>query len=128
MVAHLLSLKWRLLLNGFRRSPWQIVGMAVGALYAAGVALSCAAGLVALRWADPQTAQTAVVLGGAVVMTGWMLVPLVASAADLTLDEHLQDRLVDAFAQSGPADGPRAALDGPWVHEIYHPTPAVPAP
>lgn len=86
MVAHLLSLKWRLLLNGFRRSPWQIVGMAVGALYAAGVALSCAAGLVALRWADPQTAQTAVVLGGAVVMTGWMLVPLVASAADLTLD------------------------------------------
>ena len=86
MVAHLLSLKWRLLLNGFRRSPLQIVGMAVGALYAAGIALACASGLVALRWADPQTAQTAVVLGGALVITGWAVVPLVASAADLTLD------------------------------------------
>jgi len=86
MVAHLLSLKWRLLLNGFRRSPWQIVGIAVGALYAAGVVLACAAALVALRWADPQTAQTAVVLGGALVMVGWAVVPLVASAADLTLD------------------------------------------
>ena len=86
MVAHLLSLKWRLLLNGFRRSPLQIVGMAVGALYAAGIVLACASGLVALRWADPQTAQTAVVLGGALVITGWAVVPLVASAADLTLD------------------------------------------
>ncbi|WP_342767744.1 transporter [Arthrobacter silvisoli] len=60
--------------------------MAVGALYAAGVVLGCVVGLVALRWADPQTAQTVVVLGGALVMTGWAVVPLVASAADLTLD------------------------------------------
>jgi ABC-2 type transport system permease protein len=86
MVAHLLSLKWRLLLNGFRRSPLQIIGMAVGALYAAGVVVSCVAGLVALRWADPQTAQTFVVLGGALLLGGWVVVPLVASAADLTLD------------------------------------------
>jgi ABC-2 type transport system permease protein len=34
MVAHLLSLKWRLLLNGFRRSPGQLVGIAIGGLYA----------------------------------------------------------------------------------------------
>ncbi len=86
MVAHLLSLKWRLLLNGFRRSPWQIVGIVIGALYSAGIVLACATGLVVLRWADPQTAQTVVVLGGALVMTGWALVPLVTSAADLTLD------------------------------------------
>ncbi|OFI39737.1 transporter [Arthrobacter sp. SW1] len=86
MVAHLLSLKWRLLLNGFRRSPWQIVGMALGAIYAAGMTLAGVAGLVALRWADPQIAQTAVVLGGVLLVAGWVLVPLVTSSADLTLD------------------------------------------
>ncbi|NYD76580.1 transporter [Arthrobacter cupressi] len=86
MVAHLLSLKWRLLLNGFRRSPWQIVGIVAGALYAAGLVLSAVVGLVALRWADPQTAQTVVVLGGALAVTGWAVIPLVTSAADLTLD------------------------------------------
>lgn len=86
MVAHLLSLKWRLLLNGLRRSPWQIVGIAIGGLYAAGIVIACVAGLVALRWAEPQLAQTAVVLGGALVILGWALLPLVISSADLTLD------------------------------------------
>ncbi|GAA4030398.1 hypothetical protein GCM10023063_10930 [Arthrobacter methylotrophus] len=86
MVAHLLSLKWRLLLNGFRRSPGQIVGMAIGGLYALGVVASLAGALVALRWADTETAQTAVVLGGAAALLGWAVVPLMASAADMTLD------------------------------------------
>ncbi|MHC6221455.1 transporter [Arthrobacter sp. MMS24-S77] len=86
MVAHLLSLKWRLLLNGFRRSPGQIVGIAIGGLYALGVVATLIAALVALRWADTETAHTAVVLGGAAATLGWAVVPLVASAADMTLD------------------------------------------
>ena len=86
MVAHLLSLKWRLLLNGVRRSPAQLVGMAIGALYAFGAAAGLAVALVVLRWADVQTAHSAVVLGGAAAMLGWVLVPLLASAADMTLD------------------------------------------
>lgn len=86
MVAHLLSLKWRLLLNGFRRSPGQIVGIAIGGLYALGVVATLMVVLVALRWADIETAHTAVVLGGAAATLGWAVVPLVASAADMTLD------------------------------------------
>lgn len=86
MVAHLLSLKWRLLLNGFRRSPGQIVGMSIGGLYALGVVATLVVVLVALRWADTGTAHTAVVLGGAAATLGWAVVPLVASAADMTLD------------------------------------------
>ncbi|MCR1161209.1 MULTISPECIES: transporter [Micrococcaceae] len=86
MVAHLLNLKWRLLLNGFKRSPWQLVGMALGLLYALGVLSLLVGGLVALRWADAGIAHTVVVLGGAVTVLGWAIIPLVASAADMTLD------------------------------------------
>jgi len=86
MVAHLLSLKWRLLLNGFRRSPGQLVGIAIGGLYASGVVAALVGTLIALRWADPETAHTAVVLGGAAAILAWAVVPLMASAADMTLD------------------------------------------
>ncbi|MFE4198156.1 transporter [Paenarthrobacter sp. NPDC056912] len=86
MVAHLLSLKWRLLLNGFKRSPWQLVGMALGLLYALGLLSLLIGGLVALRWADAGIAQTVVVLSGAATVLGWAIIPLVASAADMTLD------------------------------------------
>ena len=86
MVAHLLSLKWRLLLNGFRRSPGQVVGMVLGGLYALGVTAVFIVVLVALRWADPGVAGSVVVLGGAAAMLGWTIIPLLASAADMTLD------------------------------------------
>lgn len=86
MVAHLLSLKWRLLLNGFKRSPWQLVGMALGLLYALGMLVLLVGGLIALRWADPEIAHTVVVLGGVATVLGWAIIPLVASAADMTLD------------------------------------------
>ena len=33
MVAHLITLKLLLVRNGLRRSPWQLVGIVLGALY-----------------------------------------------------------------------------------------------
>lgn len=86
MVAHLLSLKWRLLLNGFRRSPGQLVGIIIGGLYALGIVATMVFALVVLRLAPVEVAAAAVVLGGTAAMLGWSLVPLVASAADMTLD------------------------------------------
>ncbi|NWL25865.1 transporter [Paenarthrobacter ureafaciens] len=86
MVAHLLRLKWRLLLNGFRRSPLQLIGMGLGLLYALGMLSLLIGGLIALRWADAGIAHTVVVLGGAAAILGWGIIPLVASAADMTLD------------------------------------------
>ena len=43
------------------------------------------------RWSscaqeDPALAQTVVVLGGAAALLGWAIIPVVASAADMTLD------------------------------------------
>lgn len=86
MVAHLLRLKLALLRNGLRRSPWQLAGMVLAALYALGVVATLAMALVALRSAPHEVAYTAVVLGGAAAIGGWGIVPVVASATDLTLD------------------------------------------
>jgi ABC-2 type transport system permease protein len=86
MVAHLLRLKLTLLRNGLRRSPWQLVGMAFGGLYALGLVAALVVALVLLRQVDAGLAHTAVVLGGSAAILGWGLIPVVASAADLTLD------------------------------------------
>ncbi len=86
MVAHLLRLKLTLLRNSVRRSPWQLVGLGIGALYALGLVGLAVSGLVFLRGADAGLAQTVVVLGGAAALLGWAIVPVAASAADMTLD------------------------------------------
>ncbi|MFP5366867.1 MAG: transporter, partial [Actinomycetes bacterium] len=57
-----------------------------GALYALGVVGLCVAVLLFLRQEDPLLAQTVVVLGGAATLLGWGFVPVVAAAADMTLD------------------------------------------
>ncbi|PTT66057.1 transporter [Arthrobacter sp. HMWF013] len=86
MVAHLLRLKLTLLRNGLRRSPWQLVGMAFGGLYALGLVGALVVALVLLRRADPELAHLAVVLGGSAALLGWGIVPIAASAVDMTLD------------------------------------------
>ena len=86
MVAHLLRLKLTLLRNGIRRSPWQLAGLAIAGLYALGMVATLVLLLVLLRSAGSETAHTAVVLGGSLAMLGWGVVPVVASATDLTLD------------------------------------------
>jgi ABC-2 type transport system permease protein len=86
MVAHLLRLKLTLLRNGFRRSPLQLVGLAIGGLYAFGLAATGAFGLILLRTADAELAHAVVVLCGAAAILGWGAIPVVASAVDLTLD------------------------------------------
>jgi ABC-2 type transport system permease protein len=86
MVAHLLRLKLTLLRNSLRRSPWQLVGLAIGGLYAVGIAGFFGTALILLRAADVEVAQTVVVLGGSAVFLGWGIIPVVASSVDMTLD------------------------------------------
>lgn len=86
MVAHLLRLKLALLRNGLRRSPWQLVGLAIGGLYALGIVGVLVIALLLLRQQDAGLAQTVVVLSGSAAVLGWGIVPVVASAADMTLD------------------------------------------
>ncbi|HSO92675.1 MAG TPA: transporter [Arthrobacter sp.] len=86
MVAHLLRLKLTLLRNSVRRSPWQLVGLGIGTLYALGLVALGITGLLFLRGAEAGVAQTVVVLGGAAALLGWAVIPVAAAAADLTLD------------------------------------------
>ncbi|WPU08001.1 transporter [Pseudarthrobacter oxydans] len=86
MVAHLLRLKLTLLRNGLRRSPLQLVGMAFAGLYALGLVGMLVVVLVLLRNAPHDLAYAAVVLGGSAAIVGWGIVPVVASATDMTLD------------------------------------------
>ena len=85
MVAQFLGLKVRLLSNLLRRSPWQVVGMAIALLYGLGAAAVVMLGLVSLRFVDVDLARSIVVVGGSLVVLGFLLVPLVFGADD-TLD------------------------------------------
>ena len=86
MVAHLLKLKLTLLRNSLRRSPWQIVGLVLGALYGLGMLGLLLAGLFFLSLNDPELARTATVLAGTAAVLGWALIPVLATGVDLTLD------------------------------------------
>jgi ABC-2 type transport system permease protein len=87
VVAHLLRLKLDLLRNSLRRGVAAIIGMVVGLLYGGGAVAIAFAALVALRLQpDATLARTAVVLGGAGLMAGWAVLPVVLFGVDPTLD------------------------------------------
>ncbi len=82
MVAHLLRLRLSLFANNFKRSPWQVVGLSIGLLYGVIMAALLLGGLVALRFAPLDLARPVVVLGGALVLIGALVVPLLMGHDD----------------------------------------------
>lgn len=86
MVAHVVRLKLTILGNSLRRSPWQVVGLVIGALYGVGIAWGVVGAAVAVSTQDVEIrAQFATILGTALVLA-WWFVPLVAFGVDATLD------------------------------------------
>ncbi|ROS76912.1 hypothetical protein [Cellulomonas sp. PhB143] len=86
MVADVLRLRLTLLVNGFRRSAWQTVGFLVAAVYVLVLVGLAVAGTAALGVGEPATARDAVVVGGALLVVGWWLLPLLFFGQDQTLD------------------------------------------
>ena len=86
MVATLVRLRFLILGNQLRKSPWQLVAVIIGGLYGLGVLAVCVAGLVGLAWAPLELARTAVVLGGALLIVGWTIIPTLTSGVDQTVD------------------------------------------
>jgi ABC-2 type transport system permease protein len=83
VVAQFLGLKLQLLANLFRRSPWQIVGVALGLLYGLLVAAALVAMLVAFRGVDDiRVIRDGIIVGGSIVVLGFFLVPLVFGVDD----------------------------------------------
>ncbi len=87
MVATLLALRLRVLVNSLKRSTWQLVGAIIGAVYAVGVLVFLVAGLVALGVAgDTTLIGTILVLAGSALLLGWVLLPLLLTGIDQTLE------------------------------------------
>lgn len=86
MVANLLRLRLLILANSLRRSTWQLVAVIFGALYGLGILLGMTVGLFALSALPISIARTVVVLAGSALVLGWVLIPLLASGIDQTLE------------------------------------------
>lgn len=86
MVAQFLGLKLRLMGNAFRRSPWQVFGLVIGLLYGAMITFVVVVLLVGARFVgDVDLVRNVVVVGGGIVMLGFIVLPLVFGVDD-TLD------------------------------------------
>lgn len=86
MVAHLLRLKLQLLRNSVKRTPWQLVGLILAGLYGLGVLVMVLVGLAFLGATDPDLIGTVLVLAGAALFLGWLIIPVIAAGMDMTLD------------------------------------------
>lgn len=87
MVAHLLRLKLALLRNSLKRSPWQLVGLIFAALYGLGVLGMLLVGLgFAGSVGDAEFVGMVIVLAGSALLVGWLIIPVLASGLDMTLD------------------------------------------
>lgn len=87
MVATVLKLRYRVLANTLVRNPWQLVGVIFGALWAIGALSLLVAGLVALAiWQGAEQARQVAVLGGSVLVLGWVIGPVLVAGADTTVD------------------------------------------
>ncbi|GAA4185963.1 hypothetical protein GCM10022288_08840 [Gryllotalpicola kribbensis] len=85
-VPRFLRLKLALLGGAFRRSPWQVVGLVIASLYGIGMMALLVGGLVAARFVpDVTSVRSIVIVVGAAVTTGFLLLPLVFGVDD-TLD------------------------------------------
>ncbi|HEX3678702.1 MAG TPA: hypothetical protein VHU90_03185 [Galbitalea sp.] len=83
MVEQLLRLKLRLLGNAFRRSPWRIVALVLGLLSGLGMAVFVGIVLVGLRFASVSTAAQGAEVLGAILLFGFVIVPLIFGVDDV---------------------------------------------
>ena len=85
MIAQFLRLKLQLTANAFRRSTWQVVGIAIGLLYGGAVTLLAVVALIGLRFVPVAVTGPVVVIGGSLTVLGFLVVPLLLGVDD-TLD------------------------------------------
>jgi ABC-2 type transport system permease protein len=97
MVAELLRLRLRLLGNAGRRSTSQLIGLVIAVVYTAVMVVAILVGLSALAGAEADVARNVVVIGGSLVVAGYLLAPMVFSLRD-PLDPR-------AFSLYGVRDG-----------------------
>lgn len=86
MVALLIRLKWTLLKAGFRRNGWALAGFVLGTLLGLALAVGACVALASMRGLAPDLAAELVTVVLAALSFGVVLVPLVSTGVDDTLD------------------------------------------
>jgi len=86
VVATLVRLRFALLINQLKKSPWQIVAAALGAFYGLGMLALIVVGLISLSFLELEFARTVITLAGSATVLGWVLVPLLTAGIDQTVD------------------------------------------
>lgn len=86
MVATVLRIRLRILGNMLARSVWQLVGFIAGALAAAGALVFVVLGLALIGAAGLDPTRIVITLGGALLVIGWGVAPLLAGGVDTTVD------------------------------------------
>ncbi|MPV48992.1 transporter [Pseudactinotalea sp. HY160] len=86
MVATLLQLRARMLVNSLKRETWRLVLTLLGVAYGLGVVALLAVAAFLLRDAAPESKALGVLAGGIVLTAGAAIVPLLAFGVDDSLD------------------------------------------
>ncbi|MGP7960438.1 hypothetical protein ACTVCO_06460 [Sanguibacter sp. A247] len=86
MVAHVVKLRLTLWAGSLRRSPWQVVGLVLGLLNAVLIALVLVGSMAYTRTIAEEAWDVTLIVGGALVVVGWWVVPLLAFGVDSALD------------------------------------------
>lgn len=86
MVAVLLRLRFQVLANTLSRNKLQLAAVILGGLQALVVLGLVVLGVVIASTAPPQATQTVVVVGGSLLVLGWMVVPVLFEGVEQTLD------------------------------------------
>lgn len=86
MVATLVRLRLTLLRHTLRREVWRVVLLVVGVLWALSMLPSLLGGMVWLSRQPTEVAHDVLVVGGALLVLGWTVVPTVVPGLDDSLD------------------------------------------
>lgn len=92
MAAQFLRLRLQLVINSFRRSPWEVVGLLFGIGYAIVLAVVAMAGFIGLRSVEVGLARDFTVIAGSLLFLGFLLLPLV-----FCIDDPMDPRAFSVF-------------------------------
>ena len=94
MVATVVRLRARILRHTLARETWRLVVLIAGALWALSMLPSVAGGMVWLSGQPAEVAHDVLVVGGALLVVGWTVVPVLIPGLDDALE-------IDRFATFG---------------------------
>lgn len=86
MVATILSLRWRIVIHQFRRDWWRLLFVAAGGIWSISVVPSLIFASAALSKESFEIKQDSLVAAAGLIGIGWVVVPLLATGVDDSLD------------------------------------------